>query len=243
MTTVIKRPGAHTFVPTNPICVALDSPDRAKVDEIVRAVTPYVGVFKVGSTAYVANGSELVRELSVERPVFLDLKLHDIPAQVAGAVTAAAATGATYLTVHTSGGRAMLEAAAAAAPPGLALLGVTILTSLDDEALGEIGLQGPASDAVLRLAQLALDAGVDGLVCPPLEVEALRTRFGATSEGGPILVVPGIRPAGGAPDDQRRTLSAKEAKEAGADVIVVGRPITGAHSAADAAAALLREVG
>jgi orotidine-5'-phosphate decarboxylase len=242
VTSVIKRPAAHTFVPTNPICVALDTPQRARVVELARSVASHVGVFKVGLTAYVANGSDLVRELGLERPVFLDLKLHDIPAQVEGAIGSVAATGASYVTIHASGGRAMLEAAVQGAPPGLAVLAVTVLTSLDDASLAEIGIAGPAPDAVLRLTELALGAGVDGLVCSPLEVAAIRSRFGSSSEGGPLLVVPGIRPAGSAAHDQRRTLSAADALAAGADIIVVGRPITAAASPQSAAAELAREI-
>ncbi|MEA2461756.1 MAG: orotidine-5-phosphate decarboxylase [Actinomycetota bacterium] len=243
MTTVIKRPDAHTFVPSNPICVALDSADRATIKDLVDATAGHVGMFKIGLTTFVSTSSDVVREVGAHAPVFLDLKLHDIPMQVSGAVKAAAETGASMVTIHASGGRDMVRAAAEAAPSGLAVLAVTVLTSLDDDALGTIGLAGPAGDAVLRLADLALQAGADGLVCSPLEIERVRARFGAVTDGGPLLVVPGIRPDGGSTQDQRRTMSAAAAVEAGADVIVVGRPITGAPDPGAAARAISKELG
>ncbi|MEA2498652.1 MAG: orotidine-5-phosphate decarboxylase [Actinomycetota bacterium] len=242
MTTVIKRPPAQTFLPTNPLCVALDSTDRVEIDRIAEATYEHVGVFKVGLMTFIAHGRDLVGELAARRPVFLDLKLHDIPAQVAGAVLGAADTGASFVTVHASGGHDMLRAAAENAPDGLAVLAVTILTSLDEGSMRAVGLAGPPESAVLRLAELALGAGADGLVCSPLEVAAVRKRFGSAAEGGPVLVVPGIRSAADARGDQRRTLGAAEAVDAGADVIVVGRPIYESPDPAAAAAALAAEV-
>jgi orotidine-5'-phosphate decarboxylase len=227
----------------NPICVALDFDDPTRVREIAAATSDHVGIFKIGLTAYTTGGPALVRELAARHPVFLDLKFHDIPAQVSGAVRAAAATGALYTTVHASGGSAMVAAAVEAAGHSVTVLAVTVLTSLDDGVLDAIGMAGPSSDAVLRLAGLALAAGADGLVCSPREVGALRAEFGDRIDGGPLLVVPGIRAAGEAHGDQRRTLSATEALEAGADVIVVGRPITGAADPAEAARRLREQIG
>jgi orotidine-5'-phosphate decarboxylase len=226
----------------NPICVALDFDDPERVREMAAATSEHVGVFKIGLTAYASAGPGIVRELAERHPVFLDLKFHDIPAQVEGAVRAAAATGAMYTTVHASGGPAMVAAAVDAAGHAVTVLAVTVLTSLDDHALDAIGLRGPARDAVVRLAGLALAAGADGLVCSPHEVAALREEFGARLDGGPLLVVPGIRATGEAHGDQRRTMSAQEALGAGADLIVVGRPITAAPNPAAAAAALRSEI-
>jgi orotidine-5'-phosphate decarboxylase len=137
-----------------------------------------------------------------------------------------------------SGGTEMVRAASESAPPGMAVLAVTVLTSLNDASLDELGLRGPSEAAVLRLAETALGAGADGIVCSPLEVTAVRSRFGTVEAGGPVLVVPGIRPAGAAAGDRKRTLGPAEAIEAGADVIVVGRPITEADDPASAAAAI-----
>jgi orotidine-5'-phosphate decarboxylase len=222
----------------SPICVALDQRDPDDVARVATAVEPHVGLFKIGLTTFVAFGSYLTRSLAEQRPVFLDLKLHDIPPQVAGAVASVAETGASLVTIHAAGGKAMVQAAAEAAGEGVDVLAVTVLTSLDDGSLGEIGLTGPVHDAVLRLSDLALEAGVTGLVCSPLEVAALRERYGAHDAGGPLLVVPGIRPAGAETADQLRTMTPSEAMEAGADVLVVGRPITAADDPQRAAAAI-----
>ena len=227
----------------NPICVALDFDDPARVREIAAATSDHVGIFKIGLTAYTSGGPVLVRELAAKHPVFLDLKFHDIPAQIGGAVRAVAATGALYTTVHASGGPAMVAAAVDAAGHSVTVLGVTVLTSLDDAALDAIGTRGPIGDAVLRLGGLALAAGAHGLVCSPREVAALRAEFGARVDGGPLLVVPGIRSEGESHGDQKRTMSATDALAAGADVIVVGRPITAAPDPAGAAQRLRAEIG
>ena len=173
--------------------------------------------------------------------MFLDLKLHDIPQQVSGAVRAAEQTGASLLTIHAAGGAEMVRAATEAAE-NVTILAVTVLTSLDDESLSDIGMSGPAEKAVLRLAELALENGAGGLVCSPLEVGALRNRFGARSDGGPLLVVPGIRPGGSDAGDQKRTLAPRDAVDRGADLIVVGRPITGASDPAAAARSIAEEL-
>ncbi|MFP5352780.1 MAG: orotidine-5'-phosphate decarboxylase [Actinomycetota bacterium] len=226
----------------SPICVALDASDPDEVTRVAEDVRGSVGAVKVGLTAFTSGGPELVRTLAARHRVFLDLKLHDIPAQVAGAISSVGALGVSWTTVHAQGGGEMLRAAAAAAPSHLMVLAVTVLTSLDDAELRKTGLAGPPESAVLRLADLALASGIEGLVCSPLEVAAVRERFGTSSEGGPFLVVPGIRPAGSARGDQRRTLGPREALEAGADLLVVGRPITDAPEPALAARDLLESL-
>ncbi|HEV2754533.1 MAG TPA: orotidine-5'-phosphate decarboxylase [Actinomycetota bacterium] len=233
---------AEPAATANPVCVALDFDDPERIRTVAAATSEHVGVFKIGLTAFASAGPGIVEELSARLPVFLDLKFHDIPAQVQGAVRAAARTGARYTTVHASGGTAMIGAAVEAAGESLTVLAVTVLTSLDDEALDDIGLRGPSRDAVLRLAGVALGAGAPGLVCSPREVAALREAFGTRAGGGPLLVVPGIRGSGEAAGDQKRTTSATEALAAGADLIVVGRPITAAPDPGAAAAALHAEI-
>jgi len=222
----------------SPICVALDFPDVARTLEVARATEASVGVFKVGLTSIYGAGTELVSELKSSRPVFVDAKLHDIPAQVEGATCAVAALGARYVTVHAGGGYDMVKAAVAAAGQNLRVLAVTVLTSLDDAELNRLGHSLGSGDAVVRLAERALDAGAHGLVCSPLEVASLRQRFGA----GPELVVPGIRPLGSDADDQRRVLGPRAALDAGADLLVVGRPITAAPDPSRAAAEMLHSL-
>ena len=225
-----------------PLCAALDGSDPSALKELASLVAPHVGVLKVGLTSFAAGGVGLVRELSELRPVFLDLKLHDIPAQVEGAVREVVRSGAALTTVHAAGGADMIKAAVAAAGDDLAVVAVTVLTSLDTPALSRLGFAGDAGDAVTSLAAVALDAGADGLVCSPLEVRDLRARYGARNNGGPLLVVPGIRPAGSDRADQKRTLGPREALEAGADLLVVGRPITAAADPAAAAQRLAEEL-
>ncbi len=222
----------------NPVCVALDAREPERNVELARAVASHVGAVKIGLTSFTSGGADLATELAAIRPLFVDLKLHDIPAQVESAVANVGALGATLTTVHAGGGSEMVKAAVASAPPELKVIAVTVLTSLDDATLESIGVQGPAHDAVLRLAELALGAGADGLVCSPLEVASLRARFGSD----PYLVVPGIRPPGSASDDQKRTLVPKEALDAGADLLVIGRPITAAPDPAAAATAIAEEL-
>ena len=226
----------------NPICVALDTPNASRLERLAFLTQPHVGMFKVGLMAFAANGPGFVRGLVRMRPVFLDLKLHDIPAQVHGAVGAAADMGAAFVTVHASGGPEMIRAAVEASEGRTTVLAVTVLTSLDDHSLELTGVGDRAEYQVLRLAELALGAGVPGLVCSPLEIAALRSRFGDRDEEGPLLVVPGIRRSNAPRDDQRRTMAPREALAAGADVLVVGRPITSAGDPAAAARALCEEV-
>lgn len=225
-----------------PLCVALDTPDPTEAVRLATELGSTVGAVKVGLTGFVAGGPPLVAELRAGNDVFLDLKLHDIPAQVAGAVEAVGGLGVSLTTVHASGGRAMLTAAAGAAPPDLKLLAVTVLTSLGDWDLTEIGMSYAPEDAVLRLTELALSCGLSGLVCSPLEVSRIRERFGPHGDGGPYLVVPGIRPEGSDKADQQRTLTPAEAVAAGADLLVVGRPITGAQDPVAAARAIVESL-
>ena len=222
----------------NPICVALDFADEHMVRSTANTVAPFVGVFKVGLTSLYGAGTDLVGELAKDRPVFVDAKLHDIPAQVEGAMASIVELGASYVTVHAPGGFDMVKAAVGAAGSGLEVLAVTVLTSLDDAELARLGLAGTTEDAVLRLAERALDAGAHGLVCSPLELRAIRSRFGEA----PKLAVPGIRPAGSGAYDQRRTLGPLDALDAGASLLVVGRPITAADDPAAAARNLLASV-
>lgn len=228
--------------PSSPLCVALDFPDTASIRRVARATGRHAGVFKVGLTAVYAAGPGIVAELADSRPVFLDAKLHDIPAQVEGAVGALASLGPRFVTVHAAGGYDMVKAACGAAGDSMAVLAVTVLTSLDDAELERLGFAGSTEETVLALAERALDAGARGLVCSPFEVAALRKRWGGRRQGGPLLVVPGIRPAVGGPDDQRRTSGPRATLDAGADLLVVGRPITRSPDPAKAAADLLREL-
>ena len=224
------------------LAVALDVADRARLTALCRALRGRVGVFKVGLELYTALGPEAI-ELVVSEggPVFLDLKLHDIPNTVAAAVRQAARREVALLTVHCAGGTEMLKAAVAAAaesPRPPKLLGVTVLTSLQAADLDQIGLSGPVPAAVLRLAGLAQGAGLGGLVTSPEEVQALRAALGP----GPLLVVPGIRPEGAERGDQRRVATPAEAIRRGASLLVVGRPITAAADPAAAADAIAAEI-
>jgi orotidine-5'-phosphate decarboxylase len=222
------------------LCAALDFSTWAAAEPFARVVAPEVGMLKVGLELFAAEGPPAVRAAAaLGRPVFLDLKLHDIPNTVEGAARSAAASGASLLTVHASGGPAMVAAAVRGAGAGVRVLAVTVLTSLDAAALARIGLAGTPEEAVTRLARLAVDAGAGGLVCSPLEVAAVRAAVGA----GPLLVVPGVRPAGAAKGDQARVATPAEAVRAGADVLVLGRPLRDAADPAAAARAVAGDLG
>jgi orotidine-5'-phosphate decarboxylase len=229
-------------VPANPICLAIDSPDRAEIAALAAATRANVGMFKFGLTALYGAGLETIATLDLGRPLFLDAKLHDIPTQVAGAMESLRDQGASFVTVHAAGGGAMIEAAVEAADGRVGVLAVTVLTSLESVDLAPFGSTSSVTDVVTNLAEVALEAGAAGLVCSPHEVAVLRERFGPRRAGGPILVVPGIRPAGERADDQRRTMGPREALESGADILVVGRPISAAPDAAAAAAELAKVV-
>ena len=223
------------------LCVALDAPDLGTAEAWARATAPHARLLKVGLELFSAEGGQAVRRIAAHGPVFLDLKLHDIPNTVAGAVRSLAPLRPAFLTIHAAGGGAMVAAAREAAETAggegrMRILAVTVLTSLDAAALAETGVAGGPVQQVLRLARLAVAAGADGLVCSPREVAPLRDALG----GGPVLVVPGVRPAGSAADDQARTATPEEMAAAGADYVVVGRPITRAPDPAAAAAAIAR---
>jgi orotidine-5'-phosphate decarboxylase len=226
----------------NPLCVALDARGRDAIERTAALTEPHVGLFKVGLTAYAANGPAIVSQLVERKPVFLDLKLHDIPTQVAGAVRGVADLGIRYVTVHAAGGRDMVRAAVDAAGDRVGVLGVTVLSSLDDEVLEATGVRGPAETQVLRLAGVAVQAGAVGIVCSAHEVAPVRSRFGSRADGGPVLAVPGIRPDGAGRGDQRRTMAPGAALKAGADIVVVGRPITDASDPRAAARRIAEEL-
>ena len=207
---------------SSPIYVAIDTPDLTKAQDLARRVRGHVGGLKLGLEFFCAHGHHDVREMmKFDLPIFLDLKLHDIPNTVAKAVQALHGLEPAILTVHAAGGRAMLEDAKAAAGVNTKVVAVTVLTSLDNSDLVDIGVGGKAEDQVTRLADLARSAGLDGIVCSGEEV-ALAKR--AWPDG--FFVVPGVRPQGGALGDQKRAVTPREALDRGASILVVGRPIS-----------------
>ena len=216
-----------------PIAVALDAPDAATAAAWAAAAAPHVQVLKVGLELFVSAGPGVVEQVRSGRDVFLDLKLHDIPNTVAGAARAVAGLRPRFLTVHAAGGAAMVRAAVEAAPE-VTITAVTVLTSLTDDDLAAVGLAGPALDAARRLAALAVAAGAGAVVCSPREVAAVRAEVGP----GVVLITPGVRPAGSAAGDQARVATPQQALADGADLLVVGRPITGAADVGEAARAL-----
>jgi orotidine-5'-phosphate decarboxylase len=222
------------------LIVALDTVDAATARGWAEAVSLHAGLLKLGLEFFLANGAAGFRGIT-GAPIFLDLKLHDIPNTVAGAVRAVLSLHPRMLTIHASGGAAMIQAAhqaALAAADRPMILAVTVLTSLDEATLHAIGVDATPAEQVLRLGRLAVEAGADGLVCSPLEVAMLRQALGS----GVKLVVPGIRPAGADAGDQARTMTPAQAVAAGADWIVVGRPITGAADPGAAAAAIAASI-
>jgi len=230
--------------PLNPkdrLAVALDFPSAQPALELAARLSGICQWLKVGMELYYAAGNSLIEALrSRGFNIFLDLKLHDIPNTVAGAVRSATQAGASLLTLHASGGPAMMAAAAEAAsdPNAPRLLAVTVLTSMDAAELAAVGVPSSPAEQVLRLAWLAKQAGIDGMVCSAEEVSALRDELGP----GALLVVPGIRPAGSEVGDQKRVATPGSAIRAGASMLVVGRPITQAGDPAEAASAILREI-
>ncbi len=232
--------------PEERIFAALDTPDLAQAARLARALKGAVGGIKLGKEMFTAQGPDGVRAISGGERLFLDLKFHDIPNTVAGAVRAAVHLRPYLLTLHAAGGRAMMQAAAEAAREAAEdagtqaprLLAITLLTSLDESDLEAIGQRGPVRDQVKRLAALARDSGMDGVVCSPHEIEALRSLCGPDF----LLVVPGIRPAWAATGDQKRVMAPSEAVAAGADYLVIGRPITGQADPRAAARKIAEEI-
>ena len=226
----------------NPVFVALDTPDLARALAIAKAVKPHVGGLKVGLEFISALGPDAVRRIvEVGLPVFADTKFHDIPNTVAGAARAVALLGVRMFNVHAAGGEVMMRAAAEAIAdvhPRPLLIAVTVLTSLDDAALASVGQRGPSVAQVERLAALAQASGLDGVVCSAHEIAPVRKVCGPDF----LTVVPGIRPAGSAVEDQRRVMTPEEALAAGADILVIGRPITAAQDPAKAAQSIAQEL-
>lgn len=209
----------------SPVYVALDTPDIERAKAIAARVRHHVGGIKLGLEFFMANGRHGVHEMAdIGLPIFLDLKFHDIPNTVGKAVQALRPLEPAIITVHASGGRAMLEDAKAAAPTGTKVVAVTMLTSLDANDLTSIGLSPDPHEQVVRLAELAKSAGVDGIVCSGEEVKAAHA---AWKDG--FFVVPGVRPANGVTGDQKRVVTPRAALDAGASILVVGRPITQAE--------------
>jgi orotidine-5'-phosphate decarboxylase len=234
--------------PHERIVVALDVERRAEALALVDALRDDVGMFKIGKQLFTAEGPALVREIVGRGArVFLDLKYHDIPATVAKASIEAARLGVSIFNVHASGGRTMLAATAAALGEFCSreaivkpiMLAVTVLTSLDDAALAVTGVEGGATEQVVRLAKLADDCGVDGVVASPLEIDVIRRNVARRDF---VVLTPGIRPAGSDHDDQKRVMTPGEAYIAGADYLVIGRPITGAPDPVAAARNIASEL-
>jgi orotidine-5'-phosphate decarboxylase len=213
---------------TNPrerIIVALDLATSEEAVALVRRLSPHGGLFKIGLQLYTAAGPEIVHAVrDLGGRIFLDLKLHDIPNTVGRAVESAVSLGAEMLTLHLSGGRAMIEAAVRAAPSEMLVLGVTVLTSFDEATLREVGVGSTVEEQALRLAQLGVESGVGGLVASAHELIPLRSAHGAKIK----IVTPGIRPEEAQANDQKRAMTPAAALKAGADFLVIGRPITAA---------------
>lgn len=224
----------------NPIYPALDTTDLAKAQALGRALAPFCGGLKLGLEFFSANGPQGFKEMTaLGAPIFADLKYHDIPNTVAGGIRAIAKTGISIVNVHASGGRAMMEAARKAAEDTVGekrpkVIGVTVLTSLDDSDMAATGVRSGAAEQALRLAVLARAAGLDGVVCSPHDIAVIRRECGP----GFMLIVPGVRPEGAALGDQKRVMTPAEAHRLGADILVIGRPITEAADPALAARAI-----
>lgn len=219
---------------TNPIFLALDLPRLDSAVALAQKVRGHIGGLKLGLEFFCAHGHHGVHEISkIGLPIFLDLKLHDIPNTVAAAMQAIHVLEPSIVTVHASGGRAMMEDAKAAAGENCKVVAVTLLTSLDEADLARTGVAGSAHDQVLRLADLAQEAGLDGIVCSGHEVASVHKRW---KDG--FLVVPGLRPADAALGDQKRAVTPRAARDAGASVLVIGRPISRAEDPVAAARAI-----
>lgn len=227
----------------NPVFCAIDTADVGQARQLASQLKNHVGGLKLGLEFFMANGEAGYRQITeLGLPIFLDVKLHDIPNTVSGAIGSLLPLKPNFITIHTSGGSAMMKAAAEAAAKAGAtrpkLLGVTVLTSLDSGDLTAVGQNTDVKQQVLRLAQLAKASGLDGVICSPAEVADLRKACGPDF----ILMVPGIRPSWAAANDQKRVMTPQEAIRAGATYLVVGRPITAAASPAEAAQRLAQEI-
>jgi orotidine-5'-phosphate decarboxylase len=234
-------PTANPIAAKDRLAVALDFPTEHEALKLVDQLDETCQWYKVGMELYYAAGNSIVQKLRDRGfNVFLDLKLHDIPNTVAGAVRSATQAGASLLTIHASGGAAMMTAAAeaASAPNAPRLLAVTVLTSMDANELAGIGITASPAEQVLRLAELAKKSGINGMVCSPEEVALLRKETGPDT----LLVIPGIRPAGADIGDQKRIATPAQAIAQGASLLVVGRPITRAANPAAAAQSILNEI-
>ena len=216
---------------SNPVYLALDLPQLGAAKALAEKVKSHVGGLKLGLEFFCAHGSHGVHEIAqVGLPIFLDLKLHDIPNTVAGAMQAIHVLEPSIVTVHASGGRAMLEDAKAAAGEHTRVVAVTMLTSLDERDLQRTGVGGTPHDHVMRLTELAHDSGIDGIVCSGQEVASAHKQW---KDG--FFVVPGLRPAGSAVGDQKRVVTPRKARDDGASVLVIGRPISRAQDPVQAA--------
>lgn len=220
------------------IIVALDVPTEQEALTLTMQLSGEVGAFKVGLQRYIASGPSFVRAAWSMGPVFLDLKLHDIPNTVGKAVESADEFGVKMLTLHLAGGGEMIRAAVAARKSEMLLLGVTVLTSSNEATLKETGVFATPADQVLRLARLGVENGIDGLVASPQEARMLRREFGEKIK----IITPGIRPAGSDAGDQKRIASPRDAVEAGADYLVIGRPITAASDPRAAVRSIVAEL-
>ena len=221
------------------IIVALDVATKEKALELVKELRDWISFFKIGLQLYTAEGPEIVRAaLSTGAKVWLDIKLHDIPNTVARAVESANNLGVHMLTIHLIGGSEMIRAATAAPVNNMLLLGVTVLTSATEHTLREVGVSGKVDDQVLRLARLGVEAGIDGVVASPHEIKKLRDEFGHKIK----IAVQGIRPSWAEPGDQKRFMTPRQALEAGADYIGIGRPITAHPRPSEAVEKILKEL-
>ena len=226
-----------------PVFCAVDTPDLAKAEALAHSLLGKVHGLKLGLEFFLAHGmAGYTRIAATGVPIFLDLKLHDIPNTVGGGITSLLAMKPAFTTIHTSGGPTMMRLAAeAAAKAGASrpkILGVTVLTSMDERDLGDVGQDSNTTRQVIRLTKLAKESGLDGVICSPEEIKPLRAAMGADF----ILMVPGIRPTWAAANDQKRIMTPREAVDAGATYLVIGRPITGAENPADAAQRIAEEI-
>lgn len=233
----------------NPIVVALDFPTPAQALEMVEKLRGLVGMFKIGKQLFTAAGPDIVRRIvGLGEEVFLDLKFHDIPNTVAGAAVEATRLGVRIFNLHALGGSAMMRAAAEAVDAVVSreglqrplILGVTVLTSHDQQSLHEIGIDTLVEEQVVRLARLCSASGINGVVASPREILSIRQ---AVPDQNFVVLVPGVRPAGAALNDQSRVMTPAEALQSGADYLVIGRPVTAAPDPVEATEKILKEIG